>query len=288
MTSSSAPGSGRVGVFVDGSYVARNGGYGMRFDVLREFALRDGARLARANVYLSFDAERAVDDDIYRRGQWSYHDSLRDFGYKVSTRAVRRYENDGETVVKADAGFDMAVEVVLAAERLDRVVLVAGDGDYVRVASALQERGVRVELVAFDNLSGDLRREVDGFVSGYLVPNLLPPREDPADRDAVWGELGSRVRGLCYSHTGRGFGFLRFLDVVRPGLWITNTRDERSPYESVFLHDSELPEGVEARRLPSRTTIFEFDLAESEDRDGSSWLARNVIVVGGRRDRRSE
>lgn len=283
MTVSTYPPPARVGVFVDGSYVARNGGYGMRFDVLRQFALRDGARLARANVYLPFDVERAADDETYRRGQWSYHDSLRDFGYKVSTRTVRRYENDGETAVKTDAGFDMAVDLVLAAERCDRVLLVAGDGDYVRVVRALQERGVRVELVAFDNLSGDLRREVDDFVSGYLVPSLLPPREEPPDRDAAWGELGSRVRGLCYSHTGRGFGFVRFLDEIRPGLWITNTRDERSPYESVFLHDSELPEGFDTRRLPSRTTIFEFDLAESEDREGSSWLARHVTVVGGRR-----
>jgi len=273
----------RVGIYVDGTNIARNGGYGMRFDVLRDFAVRDGTHVVRANVYLSFDEERAESDDSYRRGQWSYHDSLRDFGYKVVTRPVRRYDNDGETVVKSDTGFDMAVELLLQTERLDRILIATGDGDFARVVRALQERGQRIELVAFDNVSGELRREADTFVSGYLVPNLLPLREEPADRGAAWGERGSRVRGLCYSHTGRGYGFLRFLRGIVPGLWVTNTRDDRSPYASAFLHDSQLPEEVEVRRLPSRNLVFEFDLQESEDREGPSWLAQNVKVVSGLR-----
>lgn len=278
-TSSSA----RVGIFVDGTNIARNGGYGMRFDVLRDFALRDGAHLKRANVYLSYDEERADEDDAYRRGQWSYHDSLRDFGYKVVTRPVRRYENEGETVLKADAGFDMAVELLLQTEHLDRVLVATGDGDYARVVRALQERGQRVEVLAFENVSGDLRREADTFLSGYLVPNLLPLKSEAPDRNAAWGEVGSRVRGLCYSHTGRGYGFLRFLSSIDQGLWITNTRDDRSPYGSAFLHDSHLPEDVDARRLPSRNLVFEFDLTESDGREGSSWLAQNVTVVSGAR-----
>jgi hypothetical protein len=33
----------RVGVYVDVENIARNGGRGMRFDVLRDYACRDGA-----------------------------------------------------------------------------------------------------------------------------------------------------------------------------------------------------------------------------------------------------
>ena len=42
-----------VGVFVDVAYLARNGGYGMRYDLLREFACRDGAEPLRLNAYVT-------------------------------------------------------------------------------------------------------------------------------------------------------------------------------------------------------------------------------------------
>ena len=37
----------------------------MRYDVLREFACRDGAEPARLNAYVSFDADRARADPVY-------------------------------------------------------------------------------------------------------------------------------------------------------------------------------------------------------------------------------
>lgn len=43
----------RIGVFIDSANISMNGGRGMRFDVLREFAVRDGGEIARLNVYVS-------------------------------------------------------------------------------------------------------------------------------------------------------------------------------------------------------------------------------------------
>ncbi len=55
----------RVGVYIDASNVYRNGGSRMRYDVLREFACRDGSEVVRLNAYVSYDAERARVDPAY-------------------------------------------------------------------------------------------------------------------------------------------------------------------------------------------------------------------------------
>ncbi|MFT4647365.1 MAG: uncharacterized LabA/DUF88 family protein [Glaciecola sp.] len=280
--------SAKVGVFVDSNNIRMNGGYGMRYDVLREYAVRDGAELMRLNAYLSFDRQRAEEDEVYRRGQANYTDNLRDFGYKVMQKKVRRYDNgDDRPVTKADLDVEITVDMMRQCQNLDRVILATGNGDFVQLVSALQEMGKRVEILGFDNVSGDLRREGDQYVSGFLIPNLLPFRDrdkekgektEKSTEDEEWGEIGSRVRGVCYSHTGRGYGFIRYMRKISAKSWSTNTRDEDSPYGSAFVHDSSLPEGTDARRLPSRSTVFEFDLASGEEPE-DTWQAHNVTIA---------
>jgi hypothetical protein len=57
----------RVGVFVDAENVRYNGGYQMRYDVLRRFAARESGTLQRLNTYLAFDLERAREDQEYAK-----------------------------------------------------------------------------------------------------------------------------------------------------------------------------------------------------------------------------
>src|SRR5919199_3219308 len=175
----------RAGVYVDVENIARNGGRGMRFDALRDYACRDGADAIRLNAYLAFDEERAQRDFDYRNRATRYHFALRDVGFKVIEKPVQWYTNeDGLRVSKANSDLDLAVDMLLQSAKLDRVVLVSGDGDFVQVVRALQNRGCRVELIGFQNVSYLLRCECDVFVSGYLIPGLLPaPPKAPA-----WGE----------------------------------------------------------------------------------------------------
>jgi hypothetical protein len=56
----------KVGVYVDAENLRLNGGFGMQYDVLREFACRDGAEAARLNVYVAYDQERASKDSKYK------------------------------------------------------------------------------------------------------------------------------------------------------------------------------------------------------------------------------
>lgn len=271
----------KVGVYVDVANLARNGGYGMRYDVLREFACRGSAEPVRLNAYVSFDPDRADWDPSYRDGQYGFYDVLRDFGYKVIQKAVKWYiDENGNRFGKANADLDLAVDALLQSENIDRVLLATGDGDFAQVVRALQNRGCRVEIVAFDNVSSDLRREADLFMSGYLIPNLLPTAV--GRNGGAWGDIGSRVRGICYHHTGKGYGFLRYMKALAPELWKLDSRQADSPYGSVFFHDSQLPEDVHYSKLPNRTMIFEFELAKSEGRE-AGLQAVNLQLVSPRR-----
>src|SRR5512136_141656 len=200
----------RVGIYVDVANIARNGGYGMHYDVLREFACRGEAVPVRLNAYVGYDADRARDDAAYREGQRGFHDVLREQGFKVIAKAVKWYVDDrGGRLGKANADLNLAVDALLQSENMDRVLLATGDGDFVQVVNALQNRGCRVEVVAFENVSTELKREADMYMSGYLIPGLLP---NPADIGARWGEIDSRVRGTCYYfNQAKGLGFFRFM-----------------------------------------------------------------------------
>ena len=45
----------KVGIYVDVANIAQNGGYGIAYDVLREFACRNHGTAVRLNAYLAFD-----------------------------------------------------------------------------------------------------------------------------------------------------------------------------------------------------------------------------------------
>jgi uncharacterized LabA/DUF88 family protein len=267
----------RVGVFVDAENVRYNGGYQMRYDVLRRFAAREGGNLQRLNTYLAFDSERAREDQEYGKKSRAYQQMVRDFGWKITVKHVRRYtDENGNVTTKANADLDMAVDAMLQAGKLDHVLLVTGDGDFLQVVSALQNTGCRVELIGFKNVSRQLQQAADTFISGYTIPDLLPVSYEPRND---WGKPGSCVRGVCTKwFPDKGYGFLRFMNTISPNLWITDPRDEGSPYSSVFCHTNEVAEEVTEDMLRNRETILEFYLSESEQKD-NGLVANNVRLA---------
>ena len=267
-----------IGVYVDAENIRYNGGYAMRYDVLRRFAGReDGARLLRLNTYMAVDGERMKRDREYRERIRGYQQAVRDLGWKIIEKPVRWFvDEEGNSMSKANADLDLAVDVMLQSERLDQVLLVTGDGDFLQVVRALQNKGCRVEVLAFGNVSRELQYEADAFYSGYLVPRLVPTR---GDTRVPWGEMGSRIRGICIRwEADRGFGFVRFLTAISAQLWVTDTRQDDSPYESAFVHISDLPRELDTDDLPSRDIILEFDLESSETEKGG-FIARRCTVV---------
>lgn len=258
----------KVGVYVDVSNIAQNGGYGMHYDILRMFACRNSGIAMRLNAYVAYDEDEAKQNPDYRRKALNFHNILRDFGYKVIVKKVRWFVDElGNVYGKANADLDMAVDALLQSENLDYVLLVTGDGDFVQVVKALQNKGCRVEVLAFKNVSSHLRMEGDVFSCGYLVPDLLPiDSENEPKRDTPkWGEVGSRIRGICYSFNhDKGYGFMRYMKNLSGGMWITDSRKNESPYGTCFVHFSQIPEEVDVNTLPNRERIFEFDLIDSD------------------------
>ena len=268
----------KVGVYVDAANIYRNGGSRMQYDILREFACRDQGEPVRLNTYVTHDAERAQWDFEYRTGALRFHSALRDLGYKVIIKRVRWFEDEsGNRYAKANSDLDLAVDALLQSENLDRVLIATGDGDFVQVVRALQNKGCRVEVVAFDNVSANLRQEVDLFMSGYLIPNLLPA---PNGGGSEWGQPDSVVRGWCYYYNeDKGFGYMRFLTKVSPHLWLVDKRKSiDSPYESAFFHFSMMLDSAMKDFLASREHVFEFRLIPSE-RDESELTATNIRLV---------
>jgi len=249
----------KVGVFVDAEWIADNGGYGMRFDVLRDFAVRDvlGPALM-LNAYVQIPD---LDDEDSGRltKALNFQGALRDCGFRV-------IEADEPARV-------LSSEVPDRSSRLDRVVLATGGEDASSAVEDLVLRGHRVELVGFEGVPTELKDEADLFMSGYLVPNLLPCRGGVG----AWGEVGSRVRGVCYSFShDRGFGFIRYM-VELGDVAMIDTRAAGSPYKSAFVHESEIPSSLDpAADLPSRDLLFEFTLADSD----RGMQARDVVLVG--------
>ncbi|MES9934903.1 MAG: NYN domain-containing protein [Sedimenticola sp.] len=266
----------KVGVFVDAENIKFNGGYQLRYDILRHFAARNSGTLLRLNTYLAFDQERAREDNEYAKKSNIYQQMVRDYGWKITVKTVRRFtDEEGNVTTKANADLDLAVDAMLQAENLDLILLVTGDGDFLQVVTALQNRGCRVELLGFKNVSKQLQRQVDAFYRGYLIPDLLPFPHEPRNE---WGKPGSCVRGVCTKwFPDKGYGFLRFIREISPNLWITDPRDPDSPYESVFCHANELAENVTPEELMNRDTIVEFYLEESEVDEGL--IATNVRQV---------
>ena len=266
----------KVGVYVDAENIKYNGGYNLRYDVLRHFAARNDGHLLRLNMYLAFDADRAKEDGEYARKTYNYHNTLRDFGWKVIPKHVKRYTDaDGNVTTKANADLEIAVDAMLQAENLDEILLLTGDGDFLTLVNALQNKGCRVELMGFNNVSRVLTRQVDACHSGFLIPDLVPITTETRNN---WGEVGSVVRGYCSKwFPDKGYGFLNFLTTVQGKLWITDQREPDSPWSSVFCHINELGDGLNAEDMQNRDTVVEFQLKASDVEEGM--VAQNVRRV---------
>jgi len=249
----------------------------MRYDILREFACRDGSEPIRLNAYVSYDAERAKKDINFKLKTEKFHSAIRSFGYKVILKEVKWYQDeDGIRYPKSNADLDLAVDLLNQSKNLDKVTLVTGDGDFVKVVTSVQNQGCRVEVIAMDNVSSELKREADLFLSGYLIPNLVP-----INSACPWGEVGSTVRGLCYYYNeDKGFGYLRYMTRISPHLWVSDTSSPDCPFKTAFFHFSNLPKSVDTSRLPNYHDIFEFSLAKSKRKEGYM-DAENIQHING-------
>ena len=243
----------KAGIFLDLENLTRNGGWGIRYDVIRDLVAAQGTTVLRANAYMAIDRTREDTDYAYRSRRHDYRAAIRRTGFHLILKEVKRYrDTEGELVTKANSDLDLAVDALLQSDNLDYVLLGSGDGDFLRLVRALQNRGKRVDLLSFANTNTQLKREVDFHFSGFLVPNLVRT-EEPTNRQ----------RGIMHAvNEERGYGFV----TLRTGLQAGEIRDD------VFCHITDVVptngnpvDNSYFASLKMRQSVLEFDLVDTDD-----------------------
>jgi len=249
----------KTGIYVDAENVRLCGGYGMRYDILVELANGGNSTLLRANSYLAEDRTRTREDDDYRFKLYNYHDIVRQCGFKIIKKYVKHFVDDeGMLITKANADMDLAIDALQQARNLDRIILLSGDGDFIRLVIALQNMGCRVEVIGFNNVSKELKEAADSYLSGFLIPGLLP----------MISEGTNRPRGIPVNYNqDRGFGFMRYYVLNNDGLQT----------ETVFFHCSKSNVANDVIFLDS-SNIFEFDIIQNPENNNRTEAVQITLL----------
>jgi len=134
----------RVGVFVDVQnlfYSARALHHGkINFKKLLEYLVA-GRELTRAIAYI---VQKPESD------QTGFIEALESVGYEIKSKDLK-IRLDG--TAKGDWDMGIAIDALAIAPKLDVVVLVSGDGDFVPLVEMLKAQGCRVEVASFEKSS---------------------------------------------------------------------------------------------------------------------------------------
>ncbi len=146
----------RVGVFVDvqNLYYSAKNLYNAKVNfaqVLREAVA--GRKLVRAISYV-------IKADI--KEEKNFHDALEKIGFEVKSKDLQTFVGGAK---KGDWDIGIAMDMIELANKLDTLILVSGDGDFVDLVQHLRRAmGCRIEVMAFGpSSSGRLREEADEF-----------------------------------------------------------------------------------------------------------------------------
>ena len=147
--------SKNVAVFVDVAnifYAAKAAGVDIDYVTLLKSAIA-GRDFVRAYAYTGLDPEN--------ENQRQFHSFLSRSGYRVVSKDIRKY---GDGKIKANLDIELVVDLLRTARNLDVAVVVSGDGDFAPAIRAVQQMGVRVEVISFrGNTSSDLIEVADVF-----------------------------------------------------------------------------------------------------------------------------
>jgi uncharacterized LabA/DUF88 family protein len=142
----------RIGIFVDVQnifYAAKQFNARLDFEKLLEVTVGH-RRLIRAIAYVVQSPE--VD-------QSGFISMLQQKGYEVRQKDLR-LRSDGSA--KGDWDMGMAIDIMELVDKLNVMVLVTGDGDFVSLLNLVKTIGPRVELVSFlHNTARDLIQSAD-------------------------------------------------------------------------------------------------------------------------------
>ena len=148
----------RVGILVDVSnmYHSAKNLYNKRVnfkEILKEAVA--GRKLIRANAYV---IKTETEEEM------PFFEALSQQGFEVKMKDLQIFTGGAK---KADWDVGISVDAIILAAKLDVLVLVTGDGDYLPLVSYLQNtKGCLVEVMAFrQTTSSKLIEMADDFIS---------------------------------------------------------------------------------------------------------------------------
>jgi uncharacterized LabA/DUF88 family protein len=146
----------RVGVFIDTQNLYHSARNLYKARVNFGAVLKDavaGRKLVRAVAYVI--TTEAGDEK-------NFFEALQKLGIETKTKDLQIFSGGAK---KADWDVGLAVDAIKMSPRLDSVVIVSGDGDFIPLVEYLQTIGIQVEVVSFGkSTSSKLRETADDFV----------------------------------------------------------------------------------------------------------------------------
>ncbi|GMU39181.1 MAG: hypothetical protein AMXMBFR23_00470 [Chloroflexota bacterium] len=156
----------RLGIFVDvpNLLYGYEGNGSLNMGKLLDM-LRFGRELVRATAYspVSDDPREPVEQQRFVAPFVPYE-------YRIVTKPLKRFA-DGS--IKGNFDVEMAIDMLLMADRVDVMAIVSGDADFARAVEAVQQKGVRVEVVAF---GGSTSVEMRALADHYMELNAVVDR----------------------------------------------------------------------------------------------------------------
>jgi len=154
----------RVGVFIDAQnlyHSAKNLYHGrVNFGEVVQNALA-GRQLVRSIAYV-ITTESGDEKNFF--------DALVKVGIETKTKDLQIFSGGSK---KADWDVGLAIDAVKLADKLDVVVLVSGDGDFIPLVEYLKMKGCQVEIVTFGkSASAKLKDVADDFIDLDENPSL--------------------------------------------------------------------------------------------------------------------
>ena len=182
----------KIALFIDGANLysaARSLGFDIDYKrLLAEFGSK--GYLLRAYYYTAL-AEDQEFSTLRPLIDWLDYN-----GYTVVTKPLKEfYDQSGRRKVKGNMDIELVIDAMEISERVDHIVLFSGDGDFRRLAEALQRKGKKVSVVSTlqtqpSMIADDLRRQADHFIELADLQDAIG--RDPAER-AVRMSASERV-----------------------------------------------------------------------------------------------
>ena len=180
------PKAQRVGVFVDAQNMYYSARHMYNAKVNFKAILNDavnGRNLVRAIIYV------IRTEDIAKE---KFFDALEAIGYELKAKDLQVFVGGAK---KGDWDIGIAMDAIELAPRLDTVVLVSGDGDFVPLLEHLKRAmGCRAEVMAFGkSASSKLKEAADSYIDLDKNPRRYLIARKPVARKVQKGPLDTHA-----------------------------------------------------------------------------------------------